>query len=232
MQYKKFITLIEVPFHIHPELNILGYETDKMNKFLTKILIDHEKLHIKSAYPLVQSITSIVSELSRECLAWSMEVHDQKYYPDDLLHTPAHNLASLEFQCPLTAEEFIKYDNISKFEVLNHVQVTKTSIAQWFLECNAPEKAKIFNPKINSPEIKVTTEVDVKKSNTFEEITHTSELIEVMKSAIIEHWEGIKNKDIKPKNSVVEAWIIEKHKGVSRSVAKNIASIIRPNKYK
>ena len=65
--------------------------------------------------------------------------------------------------------------------------------------------------------------------------THTSELLQVLYAVINEFWEGKPNLSFAAKratNDAVQSWVINKFPEVSSSMAKNLARIARPNKFK
>jgi hypothetical protein len=74
----------------------------------------------------------------------------------------------------------------------------------------------------------------IDKKSSLDGLEHTSENLEVLRSIVIEFWEN-KDPEIAAKeatNDVIKAYIKDKHPDLSPTLAKNIAMIVRPNKYK
>ena len=231
MQYKKFIRLIDIPFILYPDFDICIYDKAEVDKFLSAIVKGEEnemkeKIYKYEHLEMARNIFKIVERLFSECLIWGQYKGIDKPIPPS-----EHYTTVFEFNRRIGHKIFNEYLETSTFEILHHIEVTKSSVVKWLLECGEIEQAKIFDPSISNPRKELITENHV-ESELPTAITHTSELLEVMNSAIIEHWEGLTEYDARPKNEVVQAWILLQYQDVSKSMAKNIASIIRPNKYK
>jgi hypothetical protein len=98
---------------------------------------------------------------------------------------------------------------------------------------NSPQEVDAL-PKSERDELLTTSKSNNNMISTFPEITHTSENLNLLKEVLMEFWEN-KEPDLAAKkatNDVIKAYIKEKHPNISPTLAKNIAMIIRPDKYK
>jgi hypothetical protein len=99
---------------------------------------------------------------------------------------------------------------------------------------NSPQEVDV-EPKTGRDELFTTTlSNSLIENRLFSEITHSSENLELLKKVVIEFWEG-KEPNFASKeatNSVIQAYIKDINPEISATLAKNIAMIIRPDKYK
>jgi hypothetical protein len=99
---------------------------------------------------------------------------------------------------------------------------------------NSPQEVDV-EPKTGRDELFTTTlSNSLIENRLFSEITHSSENLELLKKVVIEFWEG-KEPNFASKeatNSVIQAYIKDINPEISATLAKNIAMIVRPDKYK
>lgn len=96
------------------------------------------------------------------------------------------------------------------------------------------EQLKIALPDIWQEALFNSSHQVNKKPDVLDGITHTSENLDILKRIVIEFWE---NKDLEiaakeATNDVIKAYVKNEYPDISPTLAKNIAMIIRPNKYK
>lgn len=128
-----------------------------------------------------------------------------------------------QIEATKTENEVIKDDVYELSEIFSDLPATKENITLLKASLSEVWQEALFNQRPLTAENKV-------EQTLFPKISHTSENLELLKEVILEFWEG---KDPKrATNAAIQAHVKEISPETSETLAKNIAMIVRPDKYK
>jgi hypothetical protein len=189
-------------------------------------------------------VNSIIESLKEEieiCAEWSnySDMVKQRFIHDELLPEAIIGSQPEESQnLDLKKLYFLLEHNGTHQIDFDSTRIEKVSLALWFYKHGENNMAHRI-----SPEFKPKNIADDKSNNAnkktiikeFETLTHTSEMLEALKGAIHEFWEGKSDLDGANKrasNYVVSLWITTNYKFIDNTTALYIARVIRPEVYK